>query len=96
MEFFITILVIYGVHAATREGMILDVGRLQVLCYDHFKTSFVDKLFKVLFNCTPCMASLYGSVSFVSCFSFYQIGYLPIWVFSMCGFNFILNKFLNK
>jgi hypothetical protein len=85
--FIINILVIYGVHASTRGNMILGFVGDWI-----FDVSPI--LSKVLFDCTPCMTSLYGSIGFF--FTDLPIQYLPIWVFSMCGTNYIVNKLLNR
>ena len=57
----------------------------------------IEKICKVLFDCTPCMGSLYGTISF------FIVGWpgqvlidFPVWVFSLSGFNYLLNKILNK
>jgi hypothetical protein len=117
-HFLITVLVIYGVHASTRSGMILGYfGDLYdnpfkskcncytgVVCrcpetsrsYKWYKIK--KKVYKMVFNCTPCMASIYGTISFFMFCDFPSPLFLSygVWVFSLCGFNYILNKILNR
>lgn len=87
--FIITVLVIYGVHATTREGMIFE--------YIGNKAYYIHPMLsKVLFDCTPCMASVYGSISyFIVVYPTHGLMVWPVWVFSLSGFNYILNKFLK-
>ena len=93
--FLTTSLFIYGIHATTRGGMIFGfvskwfdnkvlIGHV---CYHYIA--------KVLIDCTPCMASLYGTISFILFRPTYLI-YYPIWVFCLAGFNYIINKLINK
>ena len=99
-HFIITVLVIYGIHASTRSGMILGgVNRLFFTLTMHkgIKAEKLNMIYKPLFDCTPCMASLYGTLSFfIIGFPMQGLVFLPVWVFSLCGFNYILNKILNK
>lgn len=98
-QFLITVLFIYGVHASTRDDMLLDFLR-SALFYKCKKPLDFDirvKLSKVLFDCTPCMASLYGTISFVVfVYPEQALSHWPVWVFSLSGFNYLLNKILNK
>lgn len=92
--FIITVLVIYGVHASTREGMIF--WRLWELCFnilDRF-TKHPEWYLKPMFDCTPCMASVYGSIGYLIVYGL-DIGII-VWVFSLTGFNYILNKIINR
>jgi len=107
-HFLITVLVIYGVHASTRSGMILRplaswFKRLimgvkdEEICHGiSVRYDIVYYTMKVLCNCTPCMASIYGTISFFMVDSFPTPLFLSwvVWVFSLCGFNYILNKLL--
>ena len=92
--FIITVLVIYGVHASTRSGMLFE--RLWILCF-HILDRFSKKpewYLKPLFDCTPCMASLYGTASYLIVYGL-DIE-IVVWVFSLTGFNYILNKIINR
>ena len=93
--FIITSLFIYGIHATTRHGMIFGFVSEwfdRKIILGHIK---YNKIAKVLIDCTPCMASLYGTISFIF-FSPTEWIYFPIWVFCLCGFNYIINKVMNK
>ena len=97
-HFLITVLVIYGVHAVTEPGMILS-GMYQKIFYTlSRKMKDPSKILKPLFDCTPCMASVYGTISFfmVDSFPTPLVFSLVVWVFSLCGFNYLLNKTLNR
>ena len=107
-HFIITVLVIYGIHASTREGMILNgfnrwlwliLSNVDDIHTSQKRISAIDKLFKTLFDCTPCMASLYGTISFLMtdvCFEYGILWQWAVWVFSLCGFNWLLNKIINR
>ena len=91
-HFIITVLVIYGIHGSTRPGMIL--GFISEFTDRRPKTWYISK---ALFDCTPCMASVYGTISFfIVEFPTQGLVGLPVWVFSLCGFNYILNKLINR
>ena len=93
MNFIITVLVIYGVHASTREGMIFN--RIWWLCF-RVLNRFSDRpewYMKPLFDCTPCMASIYGGTSYLILYGL-DIG-IVVWVFSMTGFNYLLNRIIK-
>ena len=97
-HFLITVLVIYGVHAVTEPGMVLG-GMYQKFFYMlSRKMNDPSKILKPLFDCTPCMASIYGTISFFMFCDFPSPLFLSygVWVFSLCGFNYILNKILNR
>ena len=107
LHFIITVLVIYGVHASTREGMIFSGLYMRVLFFVSRFTDNQVKVLKPLFDCTPCMASFYGTISFFMVLSpsrlavndpqaFQYVISWVIWVFALSGFNYILNKLLNR
>ena len=100
-HFIITVLVIYGIHGSTRSGMILDYKSIDIWIFKRLQgkhIKLVDKTLKVICDCTPCMASLYGTVSFflVRPYPSPLLLSWAVWVFSLCGFNYILNKIINK
>ena len=99
-HFIITVLVIYGIHASTRPNMILaPIGNfISNKLTDLIGINTAIRISKVLFDCTPCMASLYGTVSFflVRPYPSPLLLSWAVWVFSLCGFNYILNKIINK
>lgn len=92
--FLITVLAIYGVHASTRDGMILGNAYMWLFFKLSRRVKDPSMILKPLFDCTPCMASVYGTISFFVG-GFPSLVWLPAWVFSLCGFNYILNKILN-
>jgi hypothetical protein len=90
----LTSLIIFGVHATTNDGMIFHGIYKKVMSFVIIK--FIDKpiiwesVDKVLFRCPPCMASLYGTLSFLFiCLPIEQ--YIPF-IFAVSGLNYILNK----
>jgi len=94
-HFIITVLVIYGVHASTRDGMIFSRLYIAILMLLDKVTKYPQMVLKPLFDCTPCMASIYGIISFFI-YGELELYYLPIWIFSLSGFNYLLNKILNR
>ena len=84
--FIITILVIYGVNKVTDVGMLLEWVRIKA-------DVLPSKLLKPLFDCTPCMSSIYGTISFF--YTSLHLVYLPVWVLSLCGAITLLNKLIN-
>ena len=92
--FILTVLFIYGVHASTRGGMIFE--RLWIVCFKILNRFSKKPEFylKPLFDCTPCMASVYGSIGYLIVYGL-DIGII-VWVFSLTGFNHILNKIINR
>lgn len=95
-HFLITVLVIYGIHAITRDGMLLGGLYMKILFILSKRIKHPEKILKPLFDCTPCMASVYGTISYVLYIGFTDPLTYVVWVFSLCGFNYILNKVLNK
>jgi len=84
IEIFIyTILIIYGVNKTTDHSMIFEWVRIK-------SSVLPDKANKVLFDCTPCMSSFYGSISFF--FTDLSWYYLPVWIMSLCGAITLLNR----
>ena len=88
-------LLIYGIHASTRTGQLLNFLTKFVVIGKGFPTPKQAHrqrmLEKVTYDCPPCMASLYGTAYFLLLVDmpFY---YLPVWVLSLSGLNYILNK----
>lgn len=95
-HFLITVLVIYGVHASTEPRMILSGVYDKLFFFLSSKMRNPSIILKPLFDCTPCMASVYGTISFfmVDSFPTPLLWNFVVWVFSLCGFNYILNKLL--
>ena len=98
-QFIITVLVIYGVKASTDDGMILHGLYMTILKLldKFFSERVVIMVMKPLFDCTPCMASVYGTASFFLYGDFPEpmLLSLTVWVFALCGFNYILNKIIS-
>jgi hypothetical protein len=94
LTFIINVLVIYGVHASTRNGMILE--RLWIVCFNILNrfTKRPEFYLKPLFDCTPCMASVYGTAGYLIVYGL-EIEII-VWVLSLTGFNHILNKIINR
>jgi hypothetical protein len=100
-QFIITVLVIYGVKASTDDGMILHgFYKRFALVLSKLMPWYKSIRFvlKPLFDCTPCMASVYGTLSFFLFGEFPEPTYLSlvIWVFSISGFNYLLNRIINR
>ena len=93
--FFITVLFIYGIHGVTRHGMLLGFVSKWFDTKIIIGHTYYNSIAKVLIDCTPCMASVYGTISFVL-FKPTDLIYYPIWVFCLCGYNYVLNKLINK
>jgi hypothetical protein len=107
--FIITILFIYGVHATTRSNMIfypvsekifnLIAGEQKQVCLVSKRQDLAVKILKPLFDCTPCMASIYGTLSyflFIYSTPGWALYHWPVWVFCMSGTNYLINKLTNK
>jgi len=97
--FILTVLSIYGIHASTRPGMILSWVRSifdSVFLKVTKSESITMILLKPLFDCTPCMASIYGTAIHLLLWPQAPMFVLIIWVFSLSGFNYILNKLINR
>ena len=97
--FIFTVLFIYGVHAITREGMLLAWIRTLIIRLVIKVTKnevLIGKILKPICDCTPCMASVYGTISYLLLFPYTLDLYLVIWVFSLSGFNYILNKIISN
>lgn len=93
--FLATSLFIYGIHATTRHEMIFGfVSKWfdNKIFVGHVYYNYISK---VLIDCTPCMASLYGTISFFICKPT-ELIYYPVWVFCLSGFNYVVNKTMNR
>ena len=64
MIFFTTILFIYGLHATTRSNMIFDLTPLVDRLSKKINPKVLIYVLKPTFDCTPCMASIYGTLSY--------------------------------
>jgi hypothetical protein len=97
-QFIITVLVIYGVKAATSPGMILEFIEMTSirLLTRLMKAYWVNYISKPLFHCTPCMASVYGTISYWCYADNTTYSGWVIFVFAITGFNWILNKIINR
>lgn len=96
-------LIIFGIHATTREGMIFHGVKMRVASkiekllsrkYDFYeaekKTAF---LLKPLFDCAPCMASVWGTIIYFTLNPSYP--YLAF-IFGLSGLNFLVNRFMPE
>ena len=97
LQFIITVLITYGVKASTGSGMILEFIPITIIKYltRYLKDETVFKIIKPLTDCTPCMASVYGTISFLLYFPDQSIINWVIWVFALSGFNYLLNKIIK-
>ena len=98
LQFTITALVIYGVKASTSTGMILEfipIWTIKLLT-KFLNDRYVHYLLKPLFDCTPCMASIYGTISYWCYYPGPSVDGWVVWVFALSGFNYILNKVINR
>lgn len=106
LHFIITALVIYGVKASTDPGMLLGWVRIKfIVLMDRIFTKamtytqtnvYYSLITKPLFDCTPCMASVYGTISYWVYYPDPTISGWVIWVFALAGFNYIVNKLINR
>ena len=97
--FLLTVLIIYGIHASTRDGMLLagiPLILIRLLTKVIKNENTVVNILKPLFDCTPCMASVYGTLMHLLMFPGAPLIGVVIWVLSISGFNFILNKLINR
>jgi len=94
--FVINVLLIYGIKTATDHGMILEPIRIGYEIRFKFLGKYQAILAKALFDCTPCMSSIYGTFFFfITDASLLGFQFFPIWVLCICGFNGLLNKALK-
>ena len=102
LHFTITVLVIYGIKASTGKGMLLEplynkyiilMDRIfsKPMTYENTKLWYTY-ITKPLFDCTPCMASVWGSLSFWLYYPDPTVMAWVIWVFALAGFNYLINK----
>ena len=97
-HFFITILFIYGIKASTEPGMILYplYEKFVILLSKAVDIRGIRTITKPLFDCTPCMASFYGGASYYLYMANPTVGGFFIWVFAMCGCNYLINRIINR
>ena len=93
LTFLINSLIIFGIFAVTEEKSLLGFVQMWGTKYNLYgqHSKFWSK---PLFNCPPCMASVWGTLGF----AYTGIGwqYWIVWVVSLAGFNYIVNKLLDK
>lgn len=90
----LTSLSIYAIHTATRPFMILEWFKIKFnnrlllqLDIDPEKLLYINKW---LWDCPPCMATLYGTIAFfLVCLPLYL---LPVFVLSVSGLNAVIVK----
>ena len=94
--FFINSLVIYGVFASTGEDMILGfVQKVSKIPDTVGGYNDINQWWtKPLWNCPACMASVYGTAGFY--FTDLSWWWLPVYVFALSGFNYLISKLINK
>jgi hypothetical protein len=90
----LTSLSIYAIHTATRPQMILEWLKVKVnqrlLLQLDINPEKLVYLNKWLWDCPPCMATLYGTIAFfLFCLPLYL---LPVFVLSVSGLNAVIVK----
>lgn len=87
-------LFIYGVNILFQEGHLLEkLG-------EWMRSKWPNWITKPLYDCSICMASLWGSIAFVAIGYFFGV-HLPLkqfipYIFCLCGLNTIINKLISK
>lgn len=94
-------LIIFGIHATTREGMIFHSFKMWIASKiekilsrknDFYeaekKTAFI---LKPLFDCPACMASIWGTVIYFTLNPDYH--YL-VFIFGLAGLNYLISRFI--
>lgn len=85
----LTSLWIWGVHGffqLTNLANILDDPKLSIPYW----------LRKPLFDCPPCCASIHGTIAFILFHHDLNILLWPIFVFCLCGLNYIIKEHLYE
>lgn len=103
--FIINILVIFGVKALFSDGMLLSrlkyrlfnlrsekLFKTPYLALDEIEKERVRFIFKPLFQCPPCMASVWGMPGFL--LTGYEWYYLPIYLLALCGAVYLIVNFM--
>ncbi len=65
------------------------------LLYSKFKPSLVDYWLKPIYKCSICMSSVWGIPVFII-FVPLPIYFLPVYVISMAGFQYIVSQIVSK
>jgi len=93
-------LLIFGIHAATRNGMLLDfLPSWYIMMYGNKGVTnpklatFIRYTMKPLFNCPPCMASIYTPLMYLI-FAHNWV-YLPLTMLMVCGLNHIISRLID-
>ena len=63
--------------------------------WDEFHRS-VKLLYKPIFACPYCMASVHGSLIYFLYLSHYGLFFWPVFCVCLCGFNYLLSQFINE
>jgi len=97
LYFIATSLFIYGVHATTRDGMIFEFVPIAIInaIGPRFE-AVIPYVLKPLCDCTPCMATIYGTASFFITGGADNLLLWPVWVFCLAGFNYLISKNLSR
>ena len=90
----LTSLCIYAIHTATRPQMILEWLKVKVnnrlllqLDIDPEKLVYINKW---LWDCPPCMATLYGTFAFF--YTDLSFNFLLVFVLAVSGLNAVIAK----
>lgn len=92
LTFIATSLFTWGLNAITQKGQIFYGLQLWIV------PILGEKWSKPVINCTKCMPSVWGTVSFVILFlvtspAWAYVLLWPAWCISLSGFNVLLDKF---
>jgi len=90
MELITTALVIVFFHCSYQEGGILLWLRIEI---DKLFYGKYFRLRKPLYDCLPCMSSIYGTVLYLLQFEFH-VKHFILFIFSLAGLLYIINKYL--
>lgn len=101
------VLIIWGIYASTRVGMIPSFIRRWVFGNDRYTEylalyeSLQEYKMKLrwhekwVLECPPCMSLLYGTLFCLLVFPAEAYWWLPLWVFSLTGANYLINKMIQ-
>lgn len=83
----------FGLHVVVKNA-VLEFGDYIAfeLWWDEFPR-WKRLIFKPLFACPYCMASIHGSII---CAMLISWMWIPIFCICLCGFNYLLSQFINE
>lgn len=78
-----------GIHTTTREGMVFEPIANAMRCFANGIMDESQYLCKPLFDCMPCMASIWGVAGY---FYFEPDINIIVYVLALCGVNALISK----